>query len=416
MGIIDIDRRARLADDRALQPPAHRLNPAQQFQHLRHVPAGRNHQARRRQRIGRLIGTDQRQIDLICLAVRLNAQRLSQLRRRARDEPQRFAFLANAQQAQAARGHPRNHLVRPGIVRPHHRRAIRRHDFIEQPHLRVEIAVHVAMIVEMVARQVGEAARQHRQPFGTILRQPVARRLERGMGNAFAAQPRHVRQESDDVRRGQARRHLIHRCRDAQRADRRGMMAHHPPQLPGQFDRAGLAVRAGDGNRHIGKGREIACGKLREKAARIGVGDMDRAFDPGFWPRDDRDRPRLHSVGNVILAIDAQPLKGAEHRAGRNLAIVDCKAGDIGVQHRPGAHSRVQPVDQPGKARHSASPLGFHSNGVRSEISTSRRSSGITPSIGPVRSITRLTTGAAVQAAVRRPIALVAPSIMVRTT
>ncbi len=52
---------------------------------------------------------------------------------------------------------------------------------------------------------------------------------------------------------------------------------------------------------------------------------MHRALDLRLRPGDDRDRARLHRIGNKILAIDAQALKGTEDGARRNLAIVDGK-------------------------------------------------------------------------------------------
>ncbi|KFL48788.1 hypothetical protein IL54_4410 [Sphingobium sp. ba1] len=419
MGIIDIDRRARLADDRPFQPPAHGLHPAQQFQHLGHVAPGRDDQARCGQRIGGLIRADQRQIDGVALALDLDLQQLPQLRRRARDKAQRLPLLADRQQLQPARRDPRDHLVRPGIIGPHHRRAIGRDHFIEQPHLGVEIAVHIAMIVEMVARQIGEGARDDRQSFSPILVQPMARRLERGMADALSAQTRHVGEESDDVRRGKARGNLVDRRRHAQRADGGGMMPHHPPQLPRQFHSGCLAVGAGHRNGHIGERRKITRGQLREQATRIGVRNMDRALDHRFRPGDDGNRACLHRISNIILAIDAQPLERAEHRAARNLAIVDRKASDVLIKVSVRPDMGVQTVDQGTQPCHSLSPLAFHSSGIRSEISTSRRSSGITPSIGPTRSTTRLTTGDAVQAAVRRPNVSALPlgsSIIARTT
>ena len=325
MGIVDIDGRARLADDRAFQAAAHRLDPAQQFQHLGGIAAGRDDQTGRRQRIGRLIGADQRQIDLVELAIGFDFQRLAQLGRGAVGKTQCLPLHPDAQHTKPPLRSPLDRLVRPFIVGPDHGRAAIAHDFVEQAHLGVEIAVHVAMIIEMIARQVGEGAGRNRQPLGAILVEAMARRLERGMGDALALEARHVGEEGDDVRRGEAGRHLIDRGGDAQRPDRGRLVAQHAPQLARQFDRAGLAIGAGDGDGHIREWREIARGQLREQAAGIGVGDMHRALDLRLRPGDDRDRTRLHRIGNKILTIDAQALKGTEDGARRDLAIVDGK-------------------------------------------------------------------------------------------
>ncbi len=65
------------------------------------------------------------------------------------------------------------------------------------------------MIIEMVARQVGEGGGRHRQSFRPILRKAMARRFEGCVSNALALQARHVGQKRNDVRRRQARRYLI---------------------------------------------------------------------------------------------------------------------------------------------------------------------------------------------------------------
>src|SRR3546814_10053407 len=67
-------------------------------------------------------------------------------------------------------------------------------------------------------------------------------------------------QKGDDVRRRQPGRSTLQRCRDAERADRRGVETRHPPQLARHFDGRGLAVRP----RH----RDAGCGKAMEEARR----------------------------------------------------------------------------------------------------------------------------------------------------
>src|SRR3546814_3170761 len=55
------------------------------------------------------------------------------------------------------------------------------------------------MIVEMIVAEVGEGRRLHRQTFGAILVEAVARRLERRVRHTLGGETRHVRQEGDDV-------------------------------------------------------------------------------------------------------------------------------------------------------------------------------------------------------------------------
>ena len=142
---------------------------------------------------------------------------------------------------------------------------------------------------------------------------------------------------------------------------------------------------------------EKACRDMGEGAARVGVGDMHRAVHRRRRPRDDRDCAGLDRGGNEILAIEFFAGEGAEDRSRRDLAMVDRKPGDHRVRSR-----RLSIVEQRGEAHYSASSF-LRSRGVSSDTSTSRVSSGKTPSIGPARITILRTTGAAVHPAVRWP-------------
>ena len=140
---------------------------------------------------------------------------------------------------------------------------------------------------------------------------------------------------------------------------------------------------------------EERCRKMRKRAARLRISDMDRAFDGGLRPRDYRNSASLNRSRNEIFAIYARTLKRAEHRAGRNFAIIDSKAGDL----------RVTAFRKRNARRTCQCPQPHHSfSGTkrsRSVRSTSRELSGRTPSNGPIRGTRRPTIGAAVQPAVR---------------
>src|SRR5690606_24934173 len=117
----------------------------------------------------------------------------------------------------------------------------------------------------------------------------------------------------------------------------------------------------------------------------------------GFGPRDDGDRARFDRCRNEILTVEFFADESAENRARRNLAMVDRKPRHHGI-----APLQRLIIEQRGEAHQCvSSPL--RSSGRSSETSTSRLSSGKTPSIGPARVTTLLTTGAAVQPAVRWP-------------
>src|SRR3546814_1594688 len=107
------------------------------------------------------------------LAIRLDHQHLSQVRRRAGKKAKRFALFADGEDREAPRPCPSGDVGGTRIVRPDDSRTAGRNDLIEQAHLGFEIAFHVAMIIEMVTAEIRERACLHRQTFGAILRKAV---------------------------------------------------------------------------------------------------------------------------------------------------------------------------------------------------------------------------------------------------
>jgi hypothetical protein len=193
----------------------------------------------------------------------------------------------------------------------------------------------------MVAGEIGEGGGMDRQAFGPELRQAVARCFESGVSDAFARQARHVGEEGDDVGCGEAGRDLIVGSGDPKRSDRGGMVPRHPPQLTGQLDVGRLAVGAGDGDHPCRKGREEPGREPGEGAPRLRIGEVSRTVDLRFRPRNHRHRAGLHGLCDEVLAIEAGALKGAEHGAGRDLAVVDGEAGHLPVVIQSGEISKA---------------------------------------------------------------------------
>ena len=118
----------------------------------------------------------------------MNAQlkRLPQLCGLAGQKLYAFAFLAHRDQPNFTLFYPFNDLVRPNVISPDNGGAIFVDDFVEQPHLGFEIAVHRAVIIEMVPAQIGERCDGYRDTFTAILRKAMAGGLKYGVGHTFA--------------------------------------------------------------------------------------------------------------------------------------------------------------------------------------------------------------------------------------
>ena len=192
------------------------------------------------------------------------------------DQADRLAFVAHGEEAQAARAGMADGAVAPLLIRPDYRRAVSLHHLVEQAHLGGEIVLHIGVIIEVIAREIGESARRHRHAFLPILRQAVARRLEGDMAHPLAGKAGEIGEEGDDIGGGEAGVGGFSLGGDApsdytKRADRGGADAGAVPELAGHLHGGGLAVGAGDGNDHLGHRGEEARGEMGEGAAGLGV-------------------------------------------------------------------------------------------------------------------------------------------------
>ena len=107
------------------------------------------------------------------LAVVAHDQRLPQRTGCLVDERDRRRTGTHRDELQPAALRMIDDLGRARIAGPHHRSPARVDDLIEQSHLGGEIGIHVGMIIEMVAAEIGEGGGRHRKPFGAILVKPV---------------------------------------------------------------------------------------------------------------------------------------------------------------------------------------------------------------------------------------------------
>ena len=112
-------------------------------------------------------------------------------------------FAPDREEAQATRGAGRDHFVRDIAIGLDHRPLPRREQRIEQPQLRREIRVQVGMIIEMIARQIGEGAGAETHAVEAALIEPMRRGFESEMRDAILRQLIERLVQRDRVRRRQ---------------------------------------------------------------------------------------------------------------------------------------------------------------------------------------------------------------------
>ncbi len=175
-----------------------------------------------------------------------------------RKKSDRGAVLADGQQPERARRRDRldrrDRLpVRVGV--DDGARAARQ-DRLEQAELRRAIGRVGAVIVEMVAGEIGEARRPRRDPVEPSLGEAVRGGFHRDPGHAGRCEQGERRGEAHRIGR---RQHLtaVHRDAgrrdEAERAERRGPLAGKPPELAAELGGRGLAVRPRDRDQCLGR-------------------------------------------------------------------------------------------------------------------------------------------------------------------
>ena len=123
---------------------------------------------------------------------------------------------------QAARLGGGDHRVRMFVIDIDDRGAAWREQFLEQPQLGGEISLEARMIIEMIARDVGESRRRDLQSVEPILVEAMRGRFDRQMRDAVAGELIERAVQRDRVRRRQRAVNFAARRNDADRADAGG--------------------------------------------------------------------------------------------------------------------------------------------------------------------------------------------------
>ena len=186
------------------QPAGHGTEARQNAGGIRHGRTRRDRQPERRQHIHRLELADQRQLDFEAFAEQQKIDALPVAARRAGQETQ----LCRGSSAKG--DHPKTPPAAQtgeagefGAVGVEGCHAVPRQQFRKQALLGGAIGRHIAVIIEMVASQIGECRRGHHDPVETVLREAMARGLDRDMLDALRRQLGEVALQSHRVGGGQ---------------------------------------------------------------------------------------------------------------------------------------------------------------------------------------------------------------------
>jgi hypothetical protein len=154
------------------------------------------------------------------------------VRQRARvQQTQLLARAAIGEERRAALFRTRGKFSSVRIIAIDDRRAAGNQKFTEQTRFGVEIVLHGAVVIEMIAREIGEGRRRNLQSVEAILIEPMAGRFDRDMLYAVSCQRLKIGMKIDGIGRGEPAAPNMPRGNKPERAKRRGRATGRGPDL-----------------------------------------------------------------------------------------------------------------------------------------------------------------------------------------
>src|SRR5215472_12930413 len=233
--------------------------------------ASRNHQPERGEGVHRLEFADERQHQLVPLPYYLKDEDLAAGSRFARDQPEIGAWIgAIGEHRMSAIAAQRRQALELAAVAIEDSRPARRQEG-KQAFLCRPVVGYIAMVIQMVACQVGIRRRGDGQTVEPKLVESVARSLDSHMLDPLSCKLGQIAVQGYRVGRSQGSGAMRGGGNQTERAEACCRMAERRPDFACEVDDRGLAVGAGDGGDYPGLSAAESCRQQRQAARWICV-------------------------------------------------------------------------------------------------------------------------------------------------